>query len=111
MTNIGDIPRPAPNGGLYTGLPFESGAEYANVYVRPSWAYMNSVNLRSADPPPGALEQMPAHNRPGNNDDDVIPGARAMRPTGTLCAAPPRRQRPPPPSTRVCAAVAFTTIP
>lgn len=63
------VPPPprALNGGLYTGEPFAKGAPWANVPVIPDVDYMTNVNLRSANPPPGALFQYPGNTRPGNN--------------------------------------------
>lgn len=71
------IPPPPLNGGLYTGEPFLENAPWRNYPVIPSTAYLNHVNLRSANPPMQAIFQMGAHVRPGNNDSDpVIPNAK-----------------------------------
>jgi hypothetical protein len=67
----GSIPKPKVNGGLYTGTPFQKGAPWGNVPVVPDVAYMTNVNLRSADPPPGALFQYPGSTRPGNNEQNM----------------------------------------
>jgi hypothetical protein len=63
------VPPPprALNGGLYTGEPFQQNAPWANVPVVPDVDYMTNVNLRSANPPPGAVFQYPGNTRPGNN--------------------------------------------
>ena len=68
------IPKPALNGGLYTGEPYYPNAPWANVPVVPSAAYMNHMNLRSANPPLQALFQMQPNIRPGNSTDTQIPG-------------------------------------
>ena len=64
------------NAGLYTGEPFEKNAPWANVKVRPTAAYLNHVNLLTAQPPVEALYQMQYGYRPGNNTDDRIPGLK-----------------------------------
>lgn len=68
------IPKPSLNGGLYTGEPYLKNAPWANVPVVPCAAYMNHINLRSANPPPNALFQMQPNVRPGNSTDPQIPG-------------------------------------
>lgn len=60
-------PQPSLNGGLYTGVPFEKNAPWANVPVIADADYMTHINLRSANPPPQALYQYPGNTRPGNN--------------------------------------------
>ena len=60
-------PQPSLNGGLYTGAPFAPGAPWGNVSVVPDAGYMIHYNLRSANPPPGAIYQYPGSLRPGNN--------------------------------------------
>lgn len=72
QSNSSGIPPPALNGGLYTGEPFKKGAPWANVPVVPDASYMIHYNLRSANPPPGAIYQYPGYNRPGNNTIDMI---------------------------------------
>ena len=67
------LPKPSLNGGLYTGEPFAKNAPYANVPVIPDVGYMIHYNLRSANPPPGAIYQYPGNIRPGNNHQ-VMPG-------------------------------------
>ncbi len=66
-------PKPSLNGGLYTGQPFAPGAPWANVPVEPDAGYMVHYNLRSANPPPGALYQYPGSIRPGNSHQ-TMPG-------------------------------------
>lgn len=60
-------PQPSLNGGLFTGTPFLKGAPWGNVPVIPDVDYMTNVNLKSANPPPGAIYQYPGNTRPGNN--------------------------------------------
>ncbi len=70
--------RPPPqalNGGLYTGEPFLKNAPWANIPVIPDADYMIHYNLRSANPPPGALTQYPGMTRPGNNFQ-AMPGVK-----------------------------------
>jgi hypothetical protein len=68
------IPERSLNGGWYTGEPFVKNAEYGNISVLPFSAYWNGENLKSANPPLGALMQMQAGYRPGNNTDPQING-------------------------------------
>ncbi len=65
-TNYSQIPPPKINGGLYTGEPFKKDAPYRNFDVIPDEGYLTTVNLQSADPPPGAKNQF-TYTRPGNN--------------------------------------------
>lgn len=67
---------PALNGGLYTGEPFAPSAPWRNFPVIPCTAYLNHVNLRSAQPPMQALFQVGATKRPGNNDSDIPCGTQ-----------------------------------
>ena len=60
------------NGGLYTGEPFKKDSIHANVPVIPDTGYMIHYNLRSANPPPGAIYQYPGNIRPGNNFQHMI---------------------------------------
>lgn len=55
------------NGGLYTGEEFKKDSQYGNVPVIPDTGYLIHYNLRSANPPPGAIYQYPGNIRPGNN--------------------------------------------
>ncbi len=59
------LPKPALNGGLYTGERFKGN--WGNVYVQPDVVYMTNTNLSSANPPPNALIQYGDIVRPGNN--------------------------------------------
>lgn len=70
------VPPPKFNGGLYNGQPFMKNAEWANVPIRPTTAYLTNVALRTANPPPpiAALFQMNVGDRMGNNTDDLMPG-------------------------------------
>lgn len=73
MTSV-PPPQPSINGGLYTGEPFLPGAPWGNVPVTPDSGFMIHYNLRSANPPPGAIYQYPGGSfRPGNNTP-VMPG-------------------------------------
>lgn len=67
------VPPPPPtlNGGLYTGEPFAKGAPWGNVPVVPDAGYLIHHNLRSANPPPGALYQYPGSIRPGNSSHEM----------------------------------------
>lgn len=70
------IPKAPLNGGLYTGQPFKEDAPWRNFPVVPCTAYLNHVNLRSANPPMQAMFQMGPNVRPGNNSSDCqMPGA------------------------------------
>jgi hypothetical protein len=55
-----------PNGGWFTGEAFAAGAEWGTVPVIPE-PHLMMENLRSANPPPGALAHVPSNPRPGNN--------------------------------------------
>jgi hypothetical protein len=58
------VPTPAPNGGLYSG-PQATGP-WANIPIQPEM-HIYIANLSSAEPPPGAQNQMVGTNRLGNN--------------------------------------------
>lgn len=58
-------PPPKYNGGLYTGPPF--AGPWGNIPVTPTASNMTHKNLRSAEPPPGAINQYPGSHRLGNN--------------------------------------------
>lgn len=60
-------PSHSKNGGLYTGPEPPQGAPWAAIPVLPDVDYMIHTNLRSANPPPGAIYQYPGNIRPGNN--------------------------------------------
>lgn len=86
------IPKPALNGGLYTGESFKKNAPWANVPVIPDVGYMTNVNLRTANPPLDALTQYPGNNRPGNNEQ-FMPGVNVCSDKeGLMCNKPVSRQ-------------------
>ena len=58
-------PPPTYNAGLYSGAPFKG--PWGNIPTIPTTAYMIHHNLRSANPPPGAIYQYPGTIRCGNN--------------------------------------------
>ena len=58
-------PNPEPNGGLFGGP--QAVGEYASIPVIPTATHMIHNNLRSANPPPGAINQYPGTNRDRNN--------------------------------------------
>lgn len=58
-------PPPVPNGGLYGGP--QAVGEHASIHVIPTATNMIHHNLRSANPPPGAINQYPGTNRDKNN--------------------------------------------
>ena len=58
-------PPPVPNGGLFGGP--QAVGEYASIHVVPTATNMIHYNLRSANPPPGAINQYPGTNRDKNN--------------------------------------------
>jgi hypothetical protein len=53
------------NGGLYGGVAADRSWIPKPVY--PTSAYFTNYLLKSANPPPGAMEQAIGTNRPGNN--------------------------------------------
>jgi hypothetical protein len=59
------MPPPPVNGGLYGGK--QSTKPWASIPVIPTATYMIHYNLRSANPPPGAIFQYPGGQRTGNN--------------------------------------------
>ncbi|QOI90171.1 hypothetical protein QKU58_gp160 [Pyramimonas orientalis virus] len=59
------IPKPALNGGLYTGEKFSG--PWGNQYVQPDVVFLNNKNLVSAKPPQKALTQYGNIVRPGNS--------------------------------------------
>jgi len=81
------IPHPKLNGGLYTGEPFTKDAPWANVPVVPDVDYMTNINLKTANPPPGAIYQYPGHNRPGNNEQNM-PGVVKVARLAQACIQP-----------------------
>ena len=58
-------PPPVPNGGLYGGP--QAVGEHASIHVIPTATNMIHNNLRSANPPPGAINQYPGTHRDRNN--------------------------------------------
>lgn len=60
-------PNHSRNGGLYTGQEPPKDAPWRAIPVIPDVDYMIHENLRSANPPPGAVYQYPGNIRPGNN--------------------------------------------
>lgn len=63
----GRIPGHSYNGAVTIGAPCKG--PHCSVPVPPTAAYMTNVNLRSANPPPGALTQFASTHRLGNNSD------------------------------------------
>lgn len=59
------IPESPANGGLFGGAQVE--APHGSIPVPPTTTYYIHHNLRSANPPPGAIYQYPGYNRMGNN--------------------------------------------
>ena len=58
---------PSPiNGGVYLA-PQASPKPWLPIPVTPTTTNYIHNNLKSANPPPGAMEQYPGTNRPGNN--------------------------------------------
>lgn len=69
---MSQVPPPTLNGGLYTGEQFAPGAPWGNVPATPDAGFMIHYNLRSANPPPGAVYQYPGGaSRPGNNTPNM----------------------------------------
>jgi len=63
----GRIPSNSYNGAVTIGAPCKG--PHCAIPVPPTSAYMTNVNLRSANPPPGALTQFASTHRLGNNSD------------------------------------------
>ena len=82
------IPPRALNGGLYTGEPFQKDAPWRNFPAVPDAGYLTHVNLRSAQPPPGATTQFSAGLRPGNNEPR-LPGVQVYSDQHAVLCAPP----------------------
>ena len=74
--------QPPLNGGLYTGEPFQKDAPWRAFPVLPMGAWMNNVNLRSANPPLQALFVVDSQVRPGNNSTDTPSVSGIARFTG-----------------------------
>lgn len=65
--------KPKLNGGLYTGEEFKKEAPWANIYIKPTTAFINTQAIEYGNtPPPGAKYHFPSYYRPGNNDDELI---------------------------------------
>ena len=58
-------PQPKYNAGFYMGEPFNG--PHGFIPVIPTAYYLSHINLASANPPPGVLNQDIGNNRPGNN--------------------------------------------
>ena len=58
------VPPTLPNGGIYGGQ--QATGPWANIPVEPEM-HVYIANLASAQPPPGAMNQMVGTNRLGNN--------------------------------------------
>lgn len=83
-------PSPTPNGGLYTGQPFEAGAPWRNFPATPDSGYLMHVSLRSARPPPGARFHLPGGGlRPGNNTPvlpvELLESTHKLTEINTMC--------------------------
>ena len=59
------MPPPPKNGGLYSGK--QVNHPWMPIPVTPTDTNMIMENLKSANPPPGALSQFVSNIRPGNN--------------------------------------------
>ena len=77
------VPAPLANGGVYGG-PQATGP-WANIPIEPEM-HVYIANLASAQPPPGALNQMVGTNRLGNNTI-TQPPVRFYMPKGTTSEA------------------------
>lgn len=66
-TSRGIIPSNTYNSGITIGQ--KCVGVHCAIPVPPTAMYMTNVNLRSANPPPGALTQFASSYRPGNNSD------------------------------------------
>lgn len=65
------IPPPKPNGGLYNGP--QSTKPWSRPSVPPTEEYYTNVLLRSANPPPGAINQYQGSgNRLGNSNTPTV---------------------------------------
>ena len=78
-------PKPSLNANLYTGEPFHKDALYKDYPVIPDSTYMNNVNLRSANPPPNAIDQYTDTIRPGNNSQVFTNIERFSDNTNIVC--------------------------
>jgi hypothetical protein len=73
------IPPSLPNGGLYNAS--QVTAPWGSIPVVPTDSNIIHLNLRSANPPPGATEQYVSTNRLGNNYTSKT-GVYAYNPPG-----------------------------
>lgn len=73
------IPPSLPNGGLYNAQ--QVSAPWGSIPVVPTDSNIIHLNLRSANPPPGATEQYVSTNRLGNNYTSKT-GVYAYNPPG-----------------------------
>lgn len=62
------IPPRSPNGGLYTGIEAPLDAKWRNFPVKPEAHILVTENLKTANPPPNAINMIPGYTRPGNNE-------------------------------------------
>ena len=60
-----EMPPPSINGGLYRGP--QVNHPWMPIAVTPTETNMLVNNLKSANPPPGAMDQFISNIRPGNN--------------------------------------------
>lgn len=74
LKDVSPLPVPDKLGQLYTGQPFVKDAPWRTFDALPEAAWLNHINLRSANPPPQALFQMQVQDRPGNSTGAQIPG-------------------------------------
>lgn len=72
------MPPPAKNGGLYGGE--QSTRPWASIPVTPTATNLINNNLRSANPPPGAIVQYVGTSRIGNNYT-AMPGVKWYNPS------------------------------
>ena len=72
----GKVPGPSYNGAVTIGEPCKG--PHCPVPAEPTAGYMTYQNLRSANPPKGALTQYASTDRPGNNSD-TVPGLGVFR--------------------------------
>jgi hypothetical protein len=61
------IPKPALNGGWYTGQPFKKNAGWATVPVIPDSGYMTHYNIHNRNKTAPGADTQYGNVRPGNN--------------------------------------------
>lgn len=76
--------QPSLNANLYTGEPFQKHGGHRSFPVIPDATYMTHVNLRSANPPPNAINQFTDTIRPGNNGQN-FPNIKQFKNTNIFC--------------------------